>query len=354
MVAVAAQTGVAASQNTPSVQQMNPFQQITCSSLSGSLGIFVGFPFDTIKTKLQTQEKGTYRGVVDCLTKTVKNEGFRRLYSGLMAPLSVASIRQSVIFGSNRVFNSMLDIQNTIFNHKKHDPLENYFFKVFHEIEEEIEEEIEKLVHSQNFKLLASGVLTGVCNRCSFFGFELLFVVTPSDQIKIQMQSGDSSSMLRTLKHIYAKKGVINGIYRGWRASVTREMLYYGAYFISYEHYRFLFAKINPFSEHGYSGIPSQNIFHPATMFNTLISGGLAGCTSWIVNLPADYVKSRLQGDSIDNPKYKGMKDCAIQTYKAHGTWKVFYTGMVPTLVRAFPVHATILLSYELFKQMIM
>jgi hypothetical protein len=252
-----------------------------------------------------------------------------------MAPLSVAAIRQSVIFGSNRVFNSILKIEDTAFHHKVHDPLESFYWRAIHEIEDEIEE----IVASKNFKLLVSGMMTGVCNS---------FVVTPSDQIKIQVQSGQSKNMLDTLAKIYQTGGIQNGIYRGWQASVSREILYYGSYFISYEYYRQILSKINPFSE--IEGKVSNNIMHPATIFNTLLAGGLAGCTSWAVNMPADYVKSRLQGDSITNPKYSGMVDAAKQTYAQHKTWRVFYTGLMPTLVRAFPVHATILCSYELLK----
>jgi solute carrier family 25 carnitine/acylcarnitine transporter 20/29 len=213
--------------------------------------------------------------------------------------------------------------------------MESYYWKIIHEIEDEIEE----IAASKNFKLLVSGMMTGVCNS---------FVVTPSDQIKIQVQSGQSNSMLKSLSQVYQTGGIRNGVYRGWQASVCREILYYGSYFISYEYYRQVLSHVNPFYET--PGKPSSNIFHPATIFNTLMAGGLAGCTSWIVNMPADYIKSRLQSDSIERPKYHGIVDCAKKSYAAHGTLKVFYTGLVPTLVRAFPVHATILLSYELLK----
>lgn len=118
---------------TQTVRNLTALQQIACSSVSGSLGIFVGFPFDTIKIKLQTQRKGQYNGVVDCLRKVVREEGVKRLFgkcevriwytniayvAGLMAPLSVAAARQTVIFSSNRVFNHFLDIDNTTFSHK--------------------------------------------------------------------------------------------------------------------------------------------------------------------------------------------------------------------------------------------
>ncbi|KAL0489051.1 solute carrier family 25 member [Acrasis kona] len=282
-------------------------QQILCSSVSGSLGIFVGFPFDTVRVRLQTADEGTYRGVFDCAKRIVRDEGLMKLYGGLMAPLSVAAVRQTVIFGSNRI----------------------------------ITKKLEQTPLSPTNKLLLAGVLTGVCNSV---------VVTPSDQLKIQVQSGRSNSIFTSFKDLYRKAGVFNGLYRGWRASVIRESLYYGAYFISFEYWRKCISYINPFDPH----TARPNIFHPAIMFNTLLAGGLAGCTSWMVNLPADFVKSRLQGDSIERPRYKGVIHCAKSTYLNNGRkLSVFYTGLTPTLVRAFPVHATILLSYEILKQWI-
>jgi hypothetical protein len=69
----------------PAPKQLNAVQQITCSSVSGSLGIFVGFPFDTVKTKLQTQRPGQYKGVFNCLTTVLRDEGPLRLYCKLIS-----------------------------------------------------------------------------------------------------------------------------------------------------------------------------------------------------------------------------------------------------------------------------
>lgn len=46
--------------------------------------VFVTQPFEIIKVRLQTQSKEApaYKGIVDCLTKIVKNEGPLALYKG--------------------------------------------------------------------------------------------------------------------------------------------------------------------------------------------------------------------------------------------------------------------------------
>jgi hypothetical protein len=37
-----------------------------------------------------------------------------------------------------------------------------------------------------------------------------------------------------------------------------------------------------------------------------LIAGGIGGTTYWAFNYPLDYVKTLMQSDSFENPKYKG------------------------------------------------
>lgn len=41
-----------------------------------------------------------------------------------------------------------------------------------------------------------------------------------------------------------------------------------------------------------------------------LISGAMAGTITLFLNYPIDYVKTKMQSDSLDNPKYKSSIDC--------------------------------------------
>jgi solute carrier family 25 carnitine/acylcarnitine transporter 20/29 len=62
--------------------------------VGGVCAVSSGHPFDTIKVRLQTQPAPTgpgqlpmYTGTVDCVTKTIKREGFKGLYKGMVAPI---------------------------------------------------------------------------------------------------------------------------------------------------------------------------------------------------------------------------------------------------------------------------
>jgi solute carrier family 25 (mitochondrial carnitine/acylcarnitine transporter), member 20/29 len=49
--------------------------------------VLVGHPFDLVKVRMQTAEKGAYSGAMDVVKKTLARDGFRGVYRGVTAPL---------------------------------------------------------------------------------------------------------------------------------------------------------------------------------------------------------------------------------------------------------------------------
>lgn len=47
----------------------------------------MGHPFDLIKVRLQTAEKGVYTGALDVAKKSLARDGFKGLYRGVTAPI---------------------------------------------------------------------------------------------------------------------------------------------------------------------------------------------------------------------------------------------------------------------------
>ena len=47
--------------------------------ITGAAGVLVGYPLDTVKVKIQTQDvrngQALYKGTFDCFFKLVKNDG---------------------------------------------------------------------------------------------------------------------------------------------------------------------------------------------------------------------------------------------------------------------------------------
>ena len=50
-------------------------KDIIAGTTGGIAQVLVGQPFDIVKVRVQTSPQGMYSGVVDCVTKTFKNEG---------------------------------------------------------------------------------------------------------------------------------------------------------------------------------------------------------------------------------------------------------------------------------------
>jgi solute carrier family 25 phosphate transporter 23/24/25/41 len=67
-----------------------PIFSLVCGAIASSVGQFVAYPLDLTRRRLQVQGVNTktdtsikYTGTIDCIKKTLYNEGFRGLYKGM-------------------------------------------------------------------------------------------------------------------------------------------------------------------------------------------------------------------------------------------------------------------------------
>ena len=89
-------------------KQISMAGSLSCGGLAGLCAMTLAFPFDTTKKRLQVQgfEKGrrgmgrteVYSGMVDCVVKTVKHEGWQGLFKGLSPGLLKAGVTTSINF----------------------------------------------------------------------------------------------------------------------------------------------------------------------------------------------------------------------------------------------------------------
>ena len=63
-------------------------RSLAAGGFGGMCAVIVGHPFDLVKVRLQTSEKGVYSSALDVVRKSVARDGLRRgLYAGVSAPL---------------------------------------------------------------------------------------------------------------------------------------------------------------------------------------------------------------------------------------------------------------------------
>lgn len=63
-------------------------QLFMCGSIAGVCGHLVSFPLEVVKTRLAVAANGTYTGIVDCFSRTLRQEGFYSFYRGFTASMA--------------------------------------------------------------------------------------------------------------------------------------------------------------------------------------------------------------------------------------------------------------------------
>jgi len=58
---------------------VSSFRSLAAGGVGGVCAVLVGHPFDLVKVRMQTAEKGVYTGALDVVRKTVAREGLRRV-----------------------------------------------------------------------------------------------------------------------------------------------------------------------------------------------------------------------------------------------------------------------------------
>lgn len=178
-----------------------------------------------------------------------------------------------------------------------------------------------------------------LCTPISFYiagtyaGVVQTFIECPIEHVKIRLQLINEKSRfkgpIKCIKYLYNHNGIVS-IYKGFHITMLRNASSYGVYFAAYELVKIKLQK-------------NKEISTPFEMF---IAGGVGGVLSWAVIYPLDVVKTRLQGDLLLKPKYKGIKDCIYKSYREEGL-KAFFKGLNTTLARTFVVSGVNFLVYE-------
>jgi len=89
----------------------------------------------------------------------------------------------------------------------------------------------------------------------------------------------------------------------------------------------------------------AQPIVYPDWVL--LLGGALAGVASWTLAVPADVLKSNIQGSPMGTPASRlRLLTVARRLHAEHGA-RVFFRGFVPCIIRSMPVNAVTFLVYE-------
>ncbi|CAA2964214.1 mitochondrial carnitine acylcarnitine carrier [Olea europaea subsp. europaea] len=284
-------------------------KDLTAGTVGGAAQLIVGHPFDTIKVKLQSQtvplpgQPPKYSGAIDAVKQTIAAEGPRGLYKGMGAPLATVAAFNAVLFT--------------------------------------VRGQMETLLRSEPGAPLTVNQQV-VCGAGA--GVAVSFLACPTELLKCRLQaqsalaSADSAAVavkyggpMDVARHVLQTAGA-RGLFKGLVPTLAREVPGNAAMFGVYEALKTYLAGGRDTSELGRGSL--------------MLSGGLAGAAFWLSVYPTDVVKSVIQVDDYNNPKFSGSIDAFRKILASEGV-KGLYKGFGPAMARSIPANAACFLAYE-------
>ena len=162
----------------------------------GASSLIIGHPLDTIKVRLQSLQ---YKGIFDCILRTLRTEGAFALYKGMEFPLLSVGLINAIYFGGYSTLKPNFDGKNQISN-------KNY-------------------------------LQIGIAG--AFGGAVQWTLACPVDVIKVKLQVQTTTEKFRgpfhCLRWILNNFGVRKGIFRAGTVMLIRDVPSAAAYIATYE-----------------------------------------------------------------------------------------------------------------------
>jgi len=184
-------------------------------------------------------------------------------------------------------------------------------------------------------------------------------VTTPENFLKTQMQldntrqlNGRFTSSFQCAKTLVSSHG-LSILYTGGGINTIREAAFVGIYFFCYEGYKTEFQQLLMRIEKYVNPNTNNNSQRSSwsTTFAIPTAGGCAGASAWALTFPLDCVRAGVQGQQIPTSSNEPViqKRGALEVLrelKAKGFTRL-YSGVSPTIARAFIVSGTRFSAYE-------
>jgi solute carrier family 25 carnitine/acylcarnitine transporter 20/29 len=276
-------------------------------AIGGFFNVFVGHPMDLIKVRQQSAPSRTAvaaalapESTTGMLRNIVRQDGWSGLYRGVASPLIAVTPAFAISFWSCDLAKS------AIVDYERRQSTTSNF--------------------TQRDLSIGQVAAAG-----AFSGLPMAMVIGPSERIKCLMQVDKLryNGFMDCAGQLY-REGGLRSIFRGTGSAVLRDVPGNAAYFAGYEFFKRQFCAM-------------EGRETPSTP-SILVAGGLAGVGNWIIAIPFDTLKSRIQ--TAPTGMYKNYMDVLTQTVQKEGVQALF-RGLTPALLRAFPANAACLYGVE-------
>ena len=261
---------------------------------------YSGQPLDTLKVRMQTNPT-VYTGLLQATRKTITEEGVVALWKGAVPTAMGMAAENAMAFGVNAALKRAFPDPN-----KSSGDLD---------------------ARPDLVKPFFMGMFTGCASA---------LVLLPSEVVKAKTQvvvGNEGASSSDVYKRMMRKQG-IKSLFCGLDAQLMRDGPFYAVFFGGYELLCYSFRTLVP-------GMPDE--------LNYFLSGGFAGMLGWTAAMPFDVPKTNVQ--SRWDTKVVGSYFPEFARIARERGLRGFYSGLGPTLVRAFPANAALFLGVEMGKK---
>ncbi|KAL0955482.1 hypothetical protein HGRIS_001722 [Hohenbuehelia grisea] len=279
-------------------QYLATVNELIAGSVGGAAQVLVGQPLDTIKTRAQIAPKGMFKGPMDILRQTIRNEGFFALYKGMFSPLVGIAGVNALLFASygaaKRVISPFPQLSLT--------------------------------------EIAGAGAIAGAANA---------ILASPVEMFKVRMQGQYGAATDKRLRDIaremWTQWGVRKGVMRGYWVTVAREIPAYAGFYTAFE-----FSK-RKFGERYGAQLP---------VWALLASGSTGGIAYWLSCYPLDVVKSRIQLRETP-PTGTPVQYIAreLRAIVSESGAAGIFRGLSPSLLRSIPAAASTFAAFELTRE---
>ncbi|KAJ2711579.1 hypothetical protein H4R19_003182 [Coemansia spiralis] len=252
---------------------------------------------------MQIEGPGVFRGPVDCLVKTVRNEGFLGMYKGMASPLVGIAAVNSLLFWAYSLGKRLQTGSRT--------------------------------ATPTLGQMAIAGAGAGVVNSVLASPVELL-------KVRLQVQYGSAAAggaafrgPVPLARHLVRQFGV-RGIAWGFWATVAREIPAYAAFYSGFEFAKRQFAQ-------ALAGGDADRL-GPLPL---MASGSIGGVSYWVASYPLDVIKSRVQSSAAP-PRGIGYIATTARAIMAEQGLRGFVRGFSPSVLRSIPAAGVTFATYEL------
>lgn len=258
------------------------------------------FPLIVVKTRFQLQVGKVnagegYTSILECFRRIIKEEGFGRLYRGIVAPVLVEAPKRATKFAANEQYSKL-------------------FLKL-----------TGKPKMDQGLSVL-TGVSAGITEA---------FVVVSFELVKIRMQdksnAGKYKNTLDCVLKIAREEGPL-AFFKGLEATVLRHAAWNGGYFGVI---------------HGVREALPRSESPQGNLLKNFVAGSIGGTVGTILNTPFDVVKTRIQNQAASATLKYNWALPALATIAREEGPAALYKGFMPKVLRLGPGGGILLVVFE-------